>query len=226
MSKAQSAKPGEILTKIAIRVSFDPYFAAVLVPNYLTPLPRTPKKPPMYQVVQPLPQPEVYKDLRNKFYTTTVEDLVSSAKDAVEELANELRDWHSNLPPGIDSSSKADEIDEAASTLESISFPDIPEVACTLTTVHLPALETDSRAKRCAEACAMIENARDAIYKKVNEIQTANSNPTTPAATPAEPATSATTPDPDEIIREFNSFAEELESILDELQGVNFPSMM
>ena len=127
MSKAMSAKPGDVLTKIAIRVVFDPYFERVIIGSHLECLPRENRKAPItYRVKEALPPPEMYRELRNQRFTTTLEDLVSAAQGEVESLGGELRDWHGNLPEGINSSDKASEIDEAASTLENINFPGCP----------------------------------------------------------------------------------------------------
>jgi hypothetical protein len=128
MSKAMSAKPGDVLTKIAIRVVFDPYFERVIIGSHLECLPRENRQAPItYRVKEALPSPEMYRELRNQRFTTTLEDLVSAAQGEVESLGGELRDWHGNLPEGINSSDKASEIDEAASTLENINFPEIPD---------------------------------------------------------------------------------------------------
>ena len=41
MSKAMSAKPGDVLTKVAIRVVFDPYFERVIIGSQIPPDART-----------------------------------------------------------------------------------------------------------------------------------------------------------------------------------------
>ena len=47
MSKALSAKPGDVITKIAVRVVFDAYFERVLVGSHLEQLPRANRQSPI-----------------------------------------------------------------------------------------------------------------------------------------------------------------------------------
>jgi len=48
------------------------------------------------------------------------QDMVADAMSIVEELRGEMQDWKDNMPEGLQSGSKADEIDEAVSQLEEI----------------------------------------------------------------------------------------------------------
>jgi exonuclease VII small subunit len=239
MSKAMSAKPGDVLTKIAIRVVFDPYFERVIIGSHLERLPRENRKAPItYRVKETLPLPEVYRELRNHRFTTTMEDLVSAAQSEVESLGSELRDWHGNLPEGINSSDKASEIDEAASTLENINFPDVPEALGQIKVMHLPALEQDSRPKRSAEVVSMLDNAVDSLNSKADDLRQAievakkaegeapENGPTTPAPEAASADPNKEESDPQEMIDEIESLVSELENVKGELDNVTYPSMM
>jgi len=242
MSKAMSAKPGDVITKVAIRVVFDAYFERVLLGSHLEGLPRASRQAPItYRVKAALPQPEVYRELRNQGFTTTLEDLVSAAQSEVETLAGELRDWHGNLPEGINSSDKAGEIDEAASTLESITFPEVPEDLCDIKVLHLPALEQDSRPKRNAEVVSMLDDAIGALNSRADELRDAiedakeatdNTGEQDGESNAVVPETAMTSPDveaeavPQEMISQIESFVSELEEVKGELENVTFPSMM
>lgn len=46
------------------------------------------------------------------------QSLAADAKSNAEELRDELQDWHDNLPENLQSGNKADELDEAISSLE------------------------------------------------------------------------------------------------------------
>jgi chromosome segregation ATPase len=241
-----SAKPGDVLTKIAIRVVFDPYFERVIIGSHLECLPRENRKAPItYRVKEALPPPEMYRELRNQRFTTTLEDLVSAAQGEVESLGGELRDWHGNLPEGINSSDKASEIDEAASTLENINFPDVPEALGQIKVMHLPALEQDSRPKRSAEVVSMLDNAIDSLNSKADDLRQAiegakrsrgdatkegealEAGPATPApeAASVDPNKEEES-DPQEMIDEIESLVSELENVKGELDNVTYPSMM
>jgi hypothetical protein len=246
MSKAMSAKPGDVLTKIAIRVVFDPYFERVIIGSHLERIPRENRKAPItYRVKEALPPPEVYRELRNHRFTTILEDLVSAAQSEVESLGSELRDWHGNLPDGINSSDKAGEIDEAASTLENINFPDVPDALCQIKVMHLPALEQDSRPKRSAEVASMLDDAIDALNSKADDLRQAiegakrsggdatkegealEAGPATPApeAASVDPNKEEVS-DPQEMIDEIETLVSELENVKGELDNVTYPSMM
>jgi seryl-tRNA synthetase len=64
----------------------------------------------------------------------TLADLVSSAVNDLMELGNELREWYDNLPDGLQEGRS--DIDEAASELENISEPDVPEKLAGLEVEH------------------------------------------------------------------------------------------
>jgi hypothetical protein len=241
-----SAKPGDVLTKIAIRVVFDPYFERVIIGSHLECLPRENRKAPItYRVKEALPPPEMYRELRDQRFTTTLEDLVSAAQGEVESLGGELRDWHGNLPEGINSSDKASEIDEAASTLENITFPEVPDTLGQIKVMHLPALEQDSRPKRSAEVVSMLDNAIDSLNSKADDLRQAiegakrsggdatkegealEAGPATPApeAASVDPKKEEES-DPQGMIDEIETLVSELENVKGELDNVTYPSMM
>ena len=239
MSKAMSAKPGDVLTKIAVRVVFDAYFERVIIGSHLERLPRENRQAPItFRVKEALPPPEMYRELRNQRFTTTLEDLVSAAQGEVESLGGELRDWHGNLPEGINSSDKASEIDEAASALENINFPEVPEALGQIKVMHLPALEQDSRPKRSAEVVSMLDNAIDSLNSKADDLRQAiegakkaegeapENGPTTPAPEAASADPNKEESDPQEMIDEIESLVSELENVKGELDNVTYPSMM
>jgi hypothetical protein len=246
MSKAMSAKPGDVLTKIAVRVVFDAYFERVIIGSHLERLPRENRQAPItFRVKEALPPPEMYRELRNQRFTTTLEDLVSAAQGEVESLGGELRDWHGNLPEGINSSDKASEIDDAASALENINFPEVPEALGQIKVMHLPALEQDSRPKRSAEVVSMLDNAIDSLNSKADDLRQAiegakrsggdatkegealEAGPATPApeAASVDPNKEEES-DPQEMIDEIESLVSELENVKGELDNVTYPSMM
>jgi chromosome segregation ATPase len=246
MSKAMSAKPGDVLTKIAIRVVFDPYFERVIIGSHLERLPRENRQAPItFRVKEALPPPEMYRELRNQRFTTTLEDLVSAAQGEVESLGGELRDWHGNLPEGINSSDKASEIDDAASALENINFPEVPEALGQIKVMHLPALEQDSRPKRSAEVVSMLDDAIDSLNSKADDLRQAIEDAKKaegeaaeegealgngPAALAPEAASAGQNKeeesDPQEVVDEIESLVSELENVKGELENVTYPSMM
>lgn len=237
-----SAKPGDVITKIAVRVVFDAYFERVIVGSHLEQLPRANRQSPItYRVREALPRPDMYRELRNQRFTASLEDLLSAAQSEVETLAGELRDWHDNLPEGINSSDKAAEIDEAASTLENINFPEIPDGLCDIKVLHLPSLEQDSRSKRGAEVVSKLEDAIGALNSKLEDLRQAIDDAKKPEGdaseardtlrNPMSDSPSANSgkddePDPQEKIAEIESLVSDLEDVKGELENVAYPSMM
>ncbi len=238
MSKAMSAKPGDVISKIAVRVVFDAYFDRVILGSHLEPLPRANRQAPItYRVKEALPRPEAYRELRNQRFTTSLEDLISGAQSEVESLAGELRNWHDNLPEGINSSDKAAEIDEAASTLENIAFPDLPDSLSTIKVLHLPALDQDSRSKRSGEVVSMLDDAIAALNSKADDLRHAledakkeeanvDAGEAFATGSPSAGPNKEEDADPQEIIAEIESLVSDLEDVKGELENVTYPSMM
>jgi len=207
MNKLKTSKVGDVVTKMAIRVVFDPYFEHLLVPGVFEPMPRPNRKaPPTYRIAQSIPSMEQYAEMKRSRYTASASDLQAQAANGIEELGSELRSWHDNLPDGINSSDKASEIDEAASALEGLSVPDVPEALAGDSIYFLPGLELDSRPKRAAEIGRIISTLTDAAEQKKVEI--------------AEEAPES------EDIQEIESFIGDLENAASELESVSFPCMM
>ena len=238
MSKAMSAKPGDVITKIAVRVVFDAYFERVILGSHLERLPRANRQAPItYRVKEALPRPEVYRKLRDQRFTTPLEDIVSAAQSEVESLAGELRDWHDNLPEGINSSDKAAEIDETASTLENITVPDLPDSLSTINVLHLPALELVSRPKRSAEVVSMLDDAIAVLNSNADDLRQAledaekaegdvDTLETVAADSPPTGPGKEEDTDPQERMAEIESLVSDLENVKEELENVTYPSMM
>ena len=204
--KLLSAKVGDVVNKIAIRVVFDPYFESLLVPNVFVPLPRESRKtPPTYRIAQPVPSLTQFALMKQTRYTVTVEDLLGEVSSGIEELGSELRSWHDNLPDGLNASSKADEIDEAATTLENISVPELSSSE-SVQVFFLPGFDLDSRPKRAAEIGQMISAITGALEDQKSTLEQENPG--------------------SEDIQEIETFVSELENAASELEGVSFPSMM
>jgi hypothetical protein len=200
------AKVGDVVNKIAIRVVFDPYFESLLVPSVFVPLPRESRKtPPTYRIAQPVPSLTQFALMKRTRYNVTVEDLLGEVSSGIEELGSELRSWHDNLPDGLNASSKADEIDEAATTLENISVPELSSSE-SVQVFFLPGFDLDSRPKRAAEIGQMISAITGALEDQKSTLEQENPG--------------------SEEIQEIETFVSELENAASELEGVSFPSMM
>lgn len=216
-AKIFTALVGAIVTKMAIRAGYEAHFESVLIPTFLKALPRASRKDaPTYEVLAPMPSPEDYRKLLNARFTLDAESAFESAKSSIEDLGNELRDWHNNLPEGLNSGSKADEIEEAASALEGINWPDFPECANGVTLVYLPEMDQSSRPKRCADATGLLDAVHSALDNYIGELEDKLEGSTDEA----EKELISTD------IENIRSFMDELENAKSEAEGVSFPSMM
>jgi len=106
------------LSKIKLNKQYGRYWSQVLLYE--------PAGKGWFEVAK-LPTEEEYKQALRKKFSFDVGDLLEDAKSEVESLCGELQDWYDNLPPGFQSGDKGDQLQEAISTLENISFPDLPD---------------------------------------------------------------------------------------------------
>lgn len=211
MAKIFTVSPGTIVTKMAIRAGYEAHFESVLVPHFLKPLPRASRKEaPTYEVLAPMPRPEVYRELLAKHFTCPAESIYEDAKTVIEDLGNELREWHDNLPEGLNSGSKADEIEEAASAIEGLSWPDFPDEATGVPVFFLPEMDQSSRPKRCGNSVEMLESLIRCLEDKFEQLQ----------------AEKSTRPEAEGEADNIREFLNEVESAKGEVEGVSFPSMM
>ncbi len=149
-----------------------------------------------YKILKSLPTSEEFEELQRKKFTSTISDLVESAFVCFEELAGELGDWYDNQPESLHSSDKANAIEEARSTLENLSQPDVSERIGAMQVYYLPIDGTNSRASRRNDAVGRLQAVVDALGTVENQ-------------------------DDDEIKR----LVDELESAISEAEGVDFPGM-
>lgn len=131
-------------------------------------------------------------------------EAVSSAYSDIDELATECDDASNNFPNS--SHPKAEAFAEAASTLQSYSEPDLPDSLKEVrihysVSVHRSKKASPSRAVRLENALAVLEAAVAAIDELVEEAS-------------GEEDTSS-----------IESFKDDLQSTIDECQGVEFPGM-
>jgi hypothetical protein len=211
MAKIFITKPGTIVTKMAIRAGYEAHFESVLIPTFLKPLPRASRKEaPTYEVLANMPSPEEYRALLSKHFTGPAESFFEDVKSTIEELGNELREWHDNLPEGLNGGSKADEVEEAASTIESLNWPDYPEEATEVPVFFLPEMDQSSRPKRCSNALGLLEAMINALEERIDVLKTEQE----------------TRPEAESEADTIRSFLDEVENAKGEVEGVTFPSMM
>lgn len=201
----KTAKIGDTISKMALSKKYNKWAAKVLNGEYIEIAASAggKGKPATYKIMKELPTSEAYAALCNTKFTTTVDALVEDAKSICEDLAGQMHDWFDSMPEQFQNSEKGDQINDAADQLE-IDWPDLEEITEKIKTVHLPMIDANSRAKQASEAGSMLRDAAAAIEEYVDSEQEHN--------------------------EEFDSgylddLAQMLESISDEIEGIDWPQM-
>lgn len=133
--------------------------------------------------------------------SASIAGLVADAFSELESLGGELREWHDNLPDSL--KDHRSDIDEAASSLESLSEPSgLPDELEELQVSYSPLVKRKtSRADRGGQAVYELQAASDALGEWMEE------NPDHPDYGDVE------------------SFQSDLDSLIGEAEGVTYPGM-
>lgn len=133
----------------------------------------------------------------------SVPDAVSEAFGTFAELAEELRNWYDSMPEGLQGGDKASQLEESADALENLQEPsEVPGYLSTFEIKPLPR-RRQSRADRNGYAVGLLEDAKALAEAWLDD--TANAE--------------------HEDRDDMESFRDELDTAIDEAQGVEFPGM-
>lgn len=160
----------QTMTGAALKKRYGLYALTTLVESgHLSRIERERGKPLRFNVEKPLPSEKQYAELQvAPRFTLTSQKLVDEARDDVQMLAQELRDWHDNVPLLLQHSELAEKIEEAADALESFDLPGVlPNGVAERKLMYLPMLKTKSRRDRADAAAsklrAVCEDLREMI---------------------------------------------------------------
>ena len=152
------AKIGEAITSRRLKDWYGHHYKTVLSGLAIRALSAVDSREPVYEIIASvMPDSSTYATLRNIAFTKTIDDLIGDANGIIQELAEEMRSWHDNMPEGLQNGDKGQEVDQAASDLESIDEIEVPESLTDVKLVHLPPRTGGSRGDRLAEATSMLE---------------------------------------------------------------------
>jgi hypothetical protein len=204
--------PGSIVTGTALKKRYDAYFAQVLGDyDYIQSQPKKKNEHAKFKILKLLPKVIHYPKLKAERFKTTVDNLVSDGYSIIQELAEEMREAHDNMPESLQGSDIGERREEAASALEQLEQPDISECANEISAVFFPSLDTRSRAKRASEAADMLSTAASAIQEFISEQEEEN--------------TQKEKEDSIDNMAELESLADQLENDVSEVENVEFPGM-
>ncbi len=164
-NKRKPSKSKPISKDISIRKLKSEYGRCALqvLHEYLKELPRDEGAMRSYRIIKPLPSKEDFNELQRKRFTSTVAELVDDAFGAFIDLAGEIGDWYDNLPEGFQSGDKGCVLEEARSTLDGLSQPDVPESIGESQVFYLPLEDTSSRASRRDDAVGRLQVVVEAL---------------------------------------------------------------
>jgi hypothetical protein len=224
-------KIGDEVTVVKLTNLYDKYAPDVLR-SLLESAPKKRGAPRRWTVRGDLPQPAQYQAMKQTQYTRTVESLVDDAFNTFDDLASEVRDWHRNLPEGLQQADRGEWLDEAANTLEGLQRLDVPEAISNVTVVYYPGLGIASRADRVGEAVAMLQTARDAIDTDGDEARVDCEDCEGKGKKDCDHCGTTDAVDCDECggtgkveVEGLDDFVSELESAIGEAEGVEIPGM-
>jgi len=167
----------------------------------------------------------------------TIAGLIEDGYSQLEELGSECDEAANNFPNS--SHPKAEAFSEAASTLQGVSLPDLPEVdgmdgeVCYSAMVNKDKRKGPSRSVRCGNACTMLTAAAEAIQDLIDgplqerkdmleeKYETANDRGHSDEAQAAQDAL-------DEVEKQVDDLTElkdQLESDANDCEGVEFPGL-
>lgn len=155
----------------SITRTYDGHVWKVLM-GHVERLPRQKGQRTSFRIVAALPEKNEYLQLKECYFTKTLEALVDAAYGIVDDLQGELLDAYENMSEGSKDGSVGEARLEAASQLENISdkVPTLPDSVSGIQVVHYPLLRQNSRGDRANEAMAMLRAASKAIrHFRTNE---------------------------------------------------------
>jgi len=162
----KTTKLDNVWTGQKFRKLFDAYFQPVLTSTplpYIKILPRIKGKQVQFEILRTLPAPSEYNTLRDAYYTTSIQELITDAVSEFECLKDELQEWYDNLPESFQNGDKGSQLQEAIDALENATEPDIPKTIGEIKVIFFPGINVQTRAQRCANACTMIDVANSTL---------------------------------------------------------------
>lgn len=166
-------------------------------------------------------------------HSSTIGSALEEAMGELESLGEEMRSWYDNMSENLQGGEKAQTIEATADTLEGLQAPDVPEhleeEAVSYTTQskrrstprHMRCSNATSALGAIISACEdYVQKAEDAINalpddaEDDTEIDLHDNGYTMPLSELRE------------LIESTNSFKDEIENLMSEADGVEFPGMM
>lgn len=166
--------------------------------------------------VDNLPSSEELSDMIRKCYASSVESHLDGAFSTVEELGEEIREWWENLGENLQCSSKGEELEECADTLEyiervEVDLDKIKDLVISFMPTHSSYIKT--RSDRLGEAKDTIHVVIDYLQEVLDSQEEDEGD--------GQPEIVLT----DDEKESLEGIIQELETAVEGLEDVSFPSM-
>lgn len=189
--------------------------APLLQAGYIKALPRERGKALTFELLQELPTKEKLEELRRTCYTRTIGDAVEEAYGIIQELGEEMRNWHDNMPESLQSSEKGENISSAADELENnADAPEVPESVADIKEVYVLGNASGSRSNRLSFAINLLQQVNDSLEGIKSNNDSARVN-----------ATEEEIEAIDEQDGEIDELLGTLGDAVDALENIEFPGM-
>jgi len=148
--------------------------------------------------------------IRINTYTSTTGATIGNAYSDLMSLAEEMRDWASNMEgTGLENTEKYQTVSETADALDSLNEAEVPASLAELTVTYQETLPYDkrrgpSRATRRDNCVAMLQQSIEALQA----LRDAEGPPLS-----------------EEDLQNLEALADDLQETIDEVEGLEFPSM-
>lgn len=165
---------GSVVTNRMLCQHFDNH-AILVLRDYFEVVNRSRGRHAKVKITKEPPTADEYKKIKRKQYTKNLANQVEDAFSEFESLGGEMQDWFDSLPQQFQDGDKGSQLQDAQSTLEGISAPDVPDSLATLQVHHVPAIKCNSRSDRLYEACSIL-NSVISVLEDLQQFEWSSTN--------------------------------------------------
>lgn len=172
------------------------------------------------------------KKLKVTQHSATIADVEGAIANLRDELGEEMRSWYDNMSENLQGGDKGSSVDEAASTLEGLDCPDIPDLIDGLgfdyTTQHKGGRKGDPRWLRRDNEVSILQSAAETTRGWVDDVEECLKDLPDDAEDDTEVEFRDQTHTVGELrqgIEDATQFADDLDNVISDAEGVEFPGM-
>lgn len=151
--------------------------------------------------------------------TTTLADAIEDGYSRLSSLKDEVQEIVDNAPEALQDSDRIQTLEQTCSSLDGVdSTPDVPLGVADMTVKYTEdqrKSRSHSRASQCAEACDVLRAAVEAMDEWIEDADDRKDGKMSPAEQQEQ----------DEELEEVKSLRDEVQDMLDNAEGCEWPGM-